>query len=228
MFTSRHGWVPEVSQVYLIILLLCKMCCSDLCVSSTKMLPKYNDYCKSSDITSVRVNITWNLWLSPSSHVAPTACTCTRILQGFFTFLLITFLGVEQTPHCVHCCWSPPFKACCSNQRGALIGLLLIYSSDKNRPCYLHISDQRVRGWLLLDNYPPTFALTVMYLLIVWMGPKYMKHRQPYSCRGLLVLYNLGLTLLSFYMFYEVNRLLGTERRGEVQQSLRCHTADKQ
>ncbi|KAL7383515.1 hypothetical protein ABVT39_012157 [Epinephelus coioides] len=43
-----------------------------------------------------------------------------------------------------------------------------------------------------------------MYLLIVWMGPKYMKHRQPYSCRGLLVLYNLGLTLLSFYMFYEL------------------------
>ncbi|XP_029305587.1 very long chain fatty acid elongase 5 [Cottoperca gobio] len=64
--------------------------------------------------------------------------------------------------------------------------------------------DQRVRGWLLLDNYPPTFALTVMYLLIVWMGPKYMKHRQPYSSRGLLVLYNLGLTLLSFYMFYEL------------------------
>ncbi|KAK1905121.1 Elongation of very long chain fatty acids protein 5 [Dissostichus eleginoides] len=64
--------------------------------------------------------------------------------------------------------------------------------------------DQRVKGWLLLDNYPPTFALTVMYLLIVWKGPKYMKHRQPYSSRGLLVLYNLGLTLLSFYMFYEL------------------------
>lgn len=64
--------------------------------------------------------------------------------------------------------------------------------------------DQRVKGWLLLDNYTPTFALTVMYLLIVWMGPKYMKHRQPYSCRGLLVLYNLGLTLLSFYMVYEL------------------------
>lgn len=64
--------------------------------------------------------------------------------------------------------------------------------------------DQRVRGWLLLDSYPPTFALTVLYLLIVWIGPKYMKHRQPYSNRGLLVLYNLGLTLLSFYMFYEL------------------------
>nr|BBL33560.1 elongation of very long chain fatty acids protein 5 [Gymnachirus melas] len=64
--------------------------------------------------------------------------------------------------------------------------------------------DQRVRGWLLLDNYSPTFALTVMYLLIVWLGPKCMKHRQPYSCRGLMVVYNLGLTLLSLYMFYEL------------------------
>lgn len=65
-----------------------------------------------------------------------------------------------------------------------------------------------MRGWLLLDTYLPTLALTVTYLLIVWTGPKYMKHRQPYSCRGAMMLYNLGLTLLSFYMFYEVNRLL--------------------
>ncbi|XP_064173120.1 elongation of very long chain fatty acids protein 5 [Anguilla rostrata] len=64
--------------------------------------------------------------------------------------------------------------------------------------------DQRVRGWLLLDDYPATFALTVAYLLIVWMGPKYMKNRQPFSCRGLLVVYNLGLTLLSLYMFCEL------------------------
>lgn len=85
---------------------------------------------------------------------------------------------------------------------------------------YLCDPDQRVRGWLLLDDYPPTFALTVVYLLIVWMGPKYMKNRQPYSCRGLLVLYNLGLTLLSFYMFYEVNRLLSTERCAEMGQSI--------
>lgn len=73
-----------------------------------------------------------------------------------------------------------------------------------NLPVYDHVVDQRVRGWLLLDNYSPTFVLTVMYLLIVWIGPKYMRNRQPYSCRGLLLLYNLGLTLLSFYMFYEV------------------------
>ncbi|XP_013872855.1 very long chain fatty acid elongase 5 [Austrofundulus limnaeus] len=64
--------------------------------------------------------------------------------------------------------------------------------------------DKRVQGMLLLDNYPPTIALTVVYLLIVWMGPRYMKHRQPYSCRGLMVIYNLGITLLSFYMSFEL------------------------
>ena len=46
-----------------------------------------------------------------------------------------------------------------------------------------------------------------MYLLIVWMGPKYMKNRPPVSCRGLLVVYNFALTLLSLYMFYEVSQV---------------------
>lgn len=58
---------------------------------------------------------------------------------------------------------------------------------------------------LLLDSYLPTLALTLGYLLIVWLGPKYMKRRQPYSCRGAMMLYNLGITILSFGMFYEVN-----------------------
>ncbi|XP_068613215.1 very long chain fatty acid elongase 5-like [Brachionichthys hirsutus] len=71
--------------------------------------------------------------------------------------------------------------------------------------------DKRVQGWLLLDNYPPTFALTIVYLLLVWMGPKYMKHRQPCSCRRVMGVYNLGLTLLSFYMFFE---LITTARNG--------------
>ncbi|XP_061914243.1 elongation of very long chain fatty acids protein 5 isoform X1 [Entelurus aequoreus] len=64
--------------------------------------------------------------------------------------------------------------------------------------------DQRVRGWLLLDNYYPTFTLTLVYLVVVWTGPKYMRHRQPYSCRGLLVFYNAGQTLLSLCMFYQL------------------------
>lgn len=70
----------------------------------------------------------------------------------------------------------------------------------------LMFSDPRVRGWLLLDNYLPTLAFTIMYLLIVWMGPKYMRNRQPFSCRGILVVYNLVLTFLSLYLFYEVGQ----------------------
>ncbi|XP_003964216.1 very long chain fatty acid elongase 5 [Takifugu rubripes] len=64
--------------------------------------------------------------------------------------------------------------------------------------------DKRVRGMLLLDGYLPTLALTLGYLLVVWMGPRYMKHRQPYSCRGAMMLYNLGITILSFGMFSEL------------------------
>ncbi|KAK7832646.1 hypothetical protein U0070_026842, partial [Myodes glareolus] len=63
--------------------------------------------------------------------------------------------------------------------------------------------DTRVKGWFLLDNYIPTFVCSVIYLLIVWLGPKYMKNKQPFSCRRILVVYNIGLTLLSLYMFYE-------------------------
>ncbi|NXP92743.1 ELOV5 protein, partial [Passerina amoena] len=64
--------------------------------------------------------------------------------------------------------------------------------------------DPRVKGWLLLENYTPTFIFSALYLLIVWLGPKYMRNKQPFSCRGILVIYNLGLTLLSLYMFYEL------------------------
>uniref|UniRef100_A0A8C3X1C3 Elongation of very long chain fatty acids protein n=1 Tax=Catagonus wagneri TaxID=51154 RepID=A0A8C3X1C3_9CETA len=64
--------------------------------------------------------------------------------------------------------------------------------------------DLRVKGWFLLDNYIPTLVCSILYLLIVWLGPKYMKNRQPFSCRGILVVYNLGLTLLSLYMFCEL------------------------
>uniref|UniRef100_H3DGL6 Elongation of very long chain fatty acids protein n=2 Tax=Tetraodon nigroviridis TaxID=99883 RepID=H3DGL6_TETNG len=64
--------------------------------------------------------------------------------------------------------------------------------------------DRRVRGMLLLDSYLPTLGLTLAYLLIVWVGPKYMKGRQAYSCRGAMMLYNLGITILSFGMFSEL------------------------
>ncbi|XP_057349908.1 elongation of very long chain fatty acids protein 2 isoform X1 [Manis pentadactyla] len=64
--------------------------------------------------------------------------------------------------------------------------------------------DSRVRGWFLLDSYLPTFFLTVIYLLSVWLGNKYMKHRDALSLKGILTLYNIGITLLSIYMLAEL------------------------
>ncbi|XP_015974302.1 elongation of very long chain fatty acids protein 2 isoform X2 [Rousettus aegyptiacus] len=68
--------------------------------------------------------------------------------------------------------------------------------------------DSRVRGWFMLDSYLPTFFLTVIYLLSIWLGNKYMKNRPALSLRGILTLYNLGITLLSMYMLAEVAKVL--------------------
>ncbi|XP_064410232.1 elongation of very long chain fatty acids protein 2 [Latimeria chalumnae] len=64
--------------------------------------------------------------------------------------------------------------------------------------------DARVRGWLLLDSYLPTFFLTLLYVLFIWLGTKYMKNRPAFSLRSQLIVYNLGVTLLSLYMFIEL------------------------
>ncbi|XP_062986434.1 very long chain fatty acid elongase 2 [Elgaria multicarinata webbii] len=64
--------------------------------------------------------------------------------------------------------------------------------------------DSRVRGWLMLDSYLPTFFLTVVYLLFIRLGTTFMKTRPALSLRGLLIVYNLGVTMLSFYMLIEL------------------------
>ncbi|XP_053105466.1 elongation of very long chain fatty acids protein 2 isoform X1 [Hemicordylus capensis] len=64
--------------------------------------------------------------------------------------------------------------------------------------------DPRVRGWFMLDSYLPTLSLTVAYLLFIWLGTTFMKNRPALSLRGLLIVYNLGVTILSFYMLIEL------------------------
>ncbi|XP_060756064.1 elongation of very long chain fatty acids protein 2 [Neoarius graeffei] len=64
--------------------------------------------------------------------------------------------------------------------------------------------DPRTRGWLLLDSCTPTLVLTFIYLLIVYLGPKYMKNKMAYTLKNVLLLYNFGVTMLSFYMLVEL------------------------
>uniref|UniRef100_A0A8C8K7S6 Elongation of very long chain fatty acids protein n=1 Tax=Oncorhynchus tshawytscha TaxID=74940 RepID=A0A8C8K7S6_ONCTS len=62
-----------------------------------------------------------------------------------------------------------------------------------------------VRGWLLLDSYLPTLSFTIVYLLIVYLGPKYTRNRPSYSLKGVLLVYNFSVSMLSLYMLVEVS-----------------------
>lgn len=66
--------------------------------------------------------------------------------------------------------------------------------------------DPRVRGWLLLDSYTPTLVLSLLYLLVVLIGPRVMSSRPAFSVRRLLIGYNLCVTMLSLYMLIELLR----------------------
>ncbi|NXW03554.1 ELOV2 protein, partial [Fregetta grallaria] len=83
--------------------------------------------------------------------------------------------------------------------------------------------DARVRGWFLLDSYLPTFCLTGAYLLCIWLGKKFMKDRPPFSLRAHLIVYNLGITLLSLYMLIELT--LATWEGGYNLQCQNLHSA---
>lgn len=66
-------------------------------------------------------------------------------------------------------------------------------------------ADPNSRNWLLLNNSPvEVWILTAAYLIFVWIGPKLMKNRKPFSLQPLMVIYNMALVLLSVYMFVEI------------------------
>uniref|UniRef100_A0AAR2JX94 Elongation of very long chain fatty acids protein n=1 Tax=Pygocentrus nattereri TaxID=42514 RepID=A0AAR2JX94_PYGNA len=48
-----------------------------------------------------------------------------------------------------------------------------------------------------------SFCVFLSYLLIMWIGPRLMAHRQPVNIRALLIAYYLAMVCLSAYTFYE-------------------------
>ncbi|XP_033103813.1 elongation of very long chain fatty acids protein 4-like, partial [Anneissia japonica] len=65
------------------------------------------------------------------------------------------------------------------------------------------ISDPRVSGWLLMDSPIPTIIITLLYLLMVWWGPKIMKSHEPLEMKRIMMAYNFGCVFLSFYIVKE-------------------------
>jgi elongation of very long chain fatty acids protein 4 len=53
----------------------------------------------------------------------------------------------------------------------------------------------------------PTMLYTVLYLAIVWAGPRLMKNREPFRLTWALIPYNLSMAALNFYIASEVSAL---------------------
>ncbi|XP_071955006.1 very long chain fatty acid elongase 4-like [Antedon mediterranea] len=68
---------------------------------------------------------------------------------------------------------------------------------------FVAISDPRVSDWLLMESPLPTIVITLVYLLMVYWGPKVMKSREPFELKGVMMIYNLGCVVLSLYIVVE-------------------------
>lgn len=57
----------------------------------------------------------------------------------------------------------------------------------------------------------PTLAISCLYLIFLWAGPKYMQDRQPYTLRKTLIVYNFSMVVLNFYIAKEVSAIVTFE-----------------
>ena len=71
----------------------------------------------------------------------------------------------------------------------------------------LFFIDVRTRGWLLVYSPMPTLMYTLLYLFIVWQGPKVMKNRKPFKLTWALIPYNLAMAFLNGYIAVAVSIL---------------------
>ncbi|KFO36096.1 Elongation of very long chain fatty acids protein 4 [Fukomys damarensis] len=94
-------------------------------------------------------------------------------------------------------------------------------STAAPRGCQKAYIDKRVENWPLMQSPWPTLSISTLYLLFVWLGPKWMKDREPFQMRFVLILYNFGMVLLNLFIFREL--FMGSYNAGY---SYICQTVD--
>uniref|UniRef100_A0A4W5LIN0 Elongation of very long chain fatty acids protein n=1 Tax=Hucho hucho TaxID=62062 RepID=A0A4W5LIN0_9TELE len=72
------------------------------------------------------------------------------------------------------------------------------------RQWILENGDKRTDPWLLVYSPMPVAFIFLLYLGVVWAGPKLMKRREPVDLKAVLIVYNFAMVCLSVYMFHEV------------------------
>ncbi|XP_071809049.1 very long chain fatty acid elongase 4-like [Asterias amurensis] len=65
------------------------------------------------------------------------------------------------------------------------------------------VADPRTKDWFFVQSPVQPYSLVMVYLLVVWWGPKYMADRKPFDLKYIMMAYNLSLVVLSVYMFKE-------------------------
>lgn len=75
-------------------------------------------------------------------------------------------------------------------------------------------ADPRTKDWFMLFGNPiPVWIITGLYLVFVlYAGPRFMHNRKPYNFKYFMVVYNIGLVIMSIYMFTEI--ILSTTAAG--------------
>ncbi|XP_030641833.1 elongation of very long chain fatty acids protein 4-like [Chanos chanos] len=68
----------------------------------------------------------------------------------------------------------------------------------------LTIADKRVEHWPMMSSPLPTLGFSCLYLLFLWVGPRYMQSREPFPLRTTLIIYNFSMVLLNFYICKEL------------------------
>jgi len=66
------------------------------------------------------------------------------------------------------------------------------------------VSDERVSDWFLMQGYAPTLAIVAVYLLTVWLLPKWMEHREPMKLKVPIIIYNFVCVAINFHICKEV------------------------
>ncbi|KAG7275632.1 hypothetical protein CRUP_021959 [Coryphaenoides rupestris] len=70
--------------------------------------------------------------------------------------------------------------------------------------CKLDGRNNRVEKWPMMSSPLPTLAISCLYLLFLWAGPRYMKDRQPFTLKKTLIVYNFSMVLLNMYIAKEI------------------------
>ncbi|XP_039294667.1 elongation of very long chain fatty acids protein 4 isoform X2 [Nilaparvata lugens] len=68
----------------------------------------------------------------------------------------------------------------------------------------LSLADDRTRGWLMVDSPMPTLLYTLLYLVIVCIGPRFMRNKKPMKLTWVLIPYNLSMAVLNLYIAIEL------------------------